>query len=367
VASHWNIFSIGRRKRSEDQLTEMLAWLVDVVPQVGTALVAMAFDHDVSDGELRVTTQPGITTGRLDALLSGPSFALIIESKIDSDFDPTQIPRYLQWLGDEFADRRELRLGLMTLTCRPLTAAQRAQLTSKEGRIRGVEHLWEQLHTVLNGLVDSPGGDAIETRLVAEFLDMLGEENLIPVQAFNDSELTAWRDASKTVDRFHTFFRACLSEIGDALGAQPISASKGAAHNYIYQDFLFPESRGRIAVGLQATDEERPPGGTARRAPWAWMGFELADWRERPEWPLVADRLDEAPPGGWMPGGTRLWGVRPKVWQYLDEIVGEGTFEEQRTCFAEACAASLEWIRQAEAVAASPSGETVEGGVGVGG
>jgi hypothetical protein len=72
VARVWNLFSIGRRQRNEDQLTEMLVWLVDAVPDVGGALVNFALEASRIDGDMQVTTQYGVAKGRLGAPFVGP-------------------------------------------------------------------------------------------------------------------------------------------------------------------------------------------------------------------------------------------------------------------------------------------------------
>ena len=42
-----NLFLLGRRPGFEDQLTEMLVWLISAVPEVGGAIVQLAFaDQD---------------------------------------------------------------------------------------------------------------------------------------------------------------------------------------------------------------------------------------------------------------------------------------------------------------------------------
>jgi hypothetical protein len=79
VARAWNIFSISREPRNEDQLTEMLAWLANAVPAVRRALLKLAFAESLDEREVEITTQHGIAKGRLDAFLSSESVALVVE------------------------------------------------------------------------------------------------------------------------------------------------------------------------------------------------------------------------------------------------------------------------------------------------
>jgi hypothetical protein len=338
----WSIFAIGRQRGKEDQLTEMLAWLIDAVPDVGRAIVDLAFDVPAGDGAIQVGTQAGIAAGRLDAVLTGPSFALVVESKLDSDFHDDQIKRYLDWLETTHEHRE--RRGLLTLTKHPLSERQRAELTGRCPGVVGSAHLWEELHAQLGSLLDSSDQDSLSAKLIEEFLSMLSEEGLIPVKPITADELTTWRDAAATVERFHDFFNKCKEAIAAALGAKPISNSAAARHAYAYQDYLLDDGT-RIVVGIDASDDGRVPKSVARRSLVLWMAVEA---KHRDDWAVVADRMDSAPPEGWSSRGHRWWGERPHVWRYLDEVLGVGSFEDQRARLGEACAAAVGWLRSAE-------------------
>jgi hypothetical protein len=339
MSGAWNLFAIGRRRRNEDQLTEMLVWLIDAVPDVGKALLALAFDDAVLDGELNVTTQHGIAKGRLDALLVGPTFALVVESKIDSGLGEDQIDRYLAWLAATHAHREHR--GLMTLTAHPISwDIEKAG----EIRVRGSAHLWEELHDLIEPLALAPDREPLESRLIEEFLEMIGEEGLIPMKPLGVAELGAWRPASETVSRFHDYFRECKSAIGVALGATPSSNAKSDHQGYTWQDYVYSDGC-KIVVGLQDSDHHRAPRSAERGLPLVWMAVEASHW---PHWGAVKDRLESSPPAGWT-AWTRWWGERPQIYRYLDEVLGEGTFEEQRKRLAEACSVGTAWLRDAGA------------------
>ena len=114
MARAWNIFSISREPRNEDQLTEMVAWLANSVPAVRRALLELAFGESLDELDVEITTQHGIAQGRLDAFLSSESVALVVESKLGSGYQDGQLTKYLKWLDTEFAER-PFR-GLLTLT-----------------------------------------------------------------------------------------------------------------------------------------------------------------------------------------------------------------------------------------------------------
>ena len=82
MTTEHNIFVIGRLADDEDQLTEMLAWLLSVVPETAKALSALAIpDLDIAGGAPKVTTQYVIPNGRLDAILELEDSVVVIESK----------------------------------------------------------------------------------------------------------------------------------------------------------------------------------------------------------------------------------------------------------------------------------------------
>jgi hypothetical protein len=171
-----NIFLLGRQPGFEDQLTEMLVWLISAVPDVGHALVRLAFDDiDVDHGDLEVTTQHRIAGGRLDALVKSESLVLVVESKLGSVYGVGQLRAYIDWLATEHKD--VAHKALMTLTAYPGPwpaddLAHAAQLD-----VVATPRRWHELNTALTSLTATL--DALPGRLAQEFLDMLREERLI--------------------------------------------------------------------------------------------------------------------------------------------------------------------------------------------
>jgi hypothetical protein len=330
----WNLFSIGRKRRNEDQLTEMLVWLIDAVPEVGRAIATLAFNGLSLDGEIKVTTQHGVAKGRLDALFVSPAFALVVESKIDSGFGDDQIARYLDWLSAAHAHRA--RRGLMTLTAHPTPWGEVDEKRAEAIGVVASAHLWEELHDVLEPVAAEADRDVLSARLIHEFLDMLGQEGLIPMKPLMPEEYAKWPDAWRAVRRFHEYFLDCREAIGAALGAK--ATSKSTSEGYIWQDYLYDDGC-KIVIGLNCSDD-RALRNIARDVPIVWMAVEAKHW---PDWPAAADRLDAARPEGWH-AWDRWWGERPQVWRHLDDVLGDGTFEEQRQRLAQACSVGTSWL-----------------------
>jgi hypothetical protein len=234
-----NLFLLGRRPGFEDQLTEMLVWLISAVPEVGRAIVRLAFgDLDVDTAQLQATTQHKIAAGRLDALLRTESLVLVVESKLGSFYGEGQLGAYIDWLASEHKEAAHRALMTLTAFEAPWPAddlAHAAQLAVVASPRR-----WHELHTALSPLTSAL--DELQARLVQEFLDMLGAEGLIPVAPLEGQELgDAWSRSWAVIERYHNYFRACTETIGEALQASPQWRAASAQATYVWLDFATAE------------------------------------------------------------------------------------------------------------------------------
>jgi hypothetical protein len=227
----------------------------------------------------------------------------------------------------------------MTLTAQaaPWSSADRER--AKLLGVVGTEHLWEELHAALEPIASEENVDPLASRLVGEFLDMLAEEGLIPVKPLAPNELAMWQDAWAVVERYHAFFDACKQALGDALGTPPSANSWSKSASYTYQDYVYDDGS-RIVVGLNCSEGERVPKAARRGVPMLWIAVEAKHW---PDWAKAKDRLEAAIPDHWN-AWHRWWGERPQIWRYLDEVVAQGTFEQQRDRLAAAVTASKAWL-----------------------
>jgi hypothetical protein len=337
-----NIFLIGRQPRAEDQLTEMLVWLAETVPAVRAKIAELGLRvDDIEPGEIEVSTQHGVVVGRLDAFLTGPDFALIVESKLDSGYGEGQIRKYLEWLRSDAVSQP--RRALMTLTAAgaPWSASDE-RYADANGIIRSARR-WEELHAAFAALASAARTSEVSDQLVSEFLEMLSEEGLVPIEPLAPSEMReAWANAWAVVRRFRDFFHACKPEIAARTGMSQVSSSSSDRGDWFWQDYRDADGT-RLVVGLYFTDEnERLPPGAHVRAPIVWFGV-LAD--HLPEWKAVSAWLGAHAPAGWHAGNS--WWGRPTAWRYLSDVVGEGSFDEQRDRLAAAMTAAQEWLAAA--------------------
>jgi hypothetical protein len=361
VARSWNIFSIGRERGDEDHLTEMLAWLAVAVPAVRDALIELAFDESIASEDVEITTQHGIAQGRLDAFLSSPSLALVVESKLGSDFGGDQLGKYLRWLdGVDFA-KRPYR-GLITITARAAEWPLADKDFAVERKIVARARLWEELHEALAPFrmgerdlrdrnmnegdldeVDLDEGD-LHGQLVGEFLEMLTDEGLVPMKPLTADVLQgAWSESCRLIERYREFFDACKDAIGKELGAELISGAKSdRGYFWFWQDYALT-SGARLVVGLHYTDEgEKAPGYVPSRTPTIFMAAEIGGEDAQ----AMHARLEAAPPSGWYVG-PRWYGKRPQVWRPLAPILDTTTVDEQRDALASTFSVGREWVERA--------------------
>jgi hypothetical protein len=332
-----NIFLVGRESGAEDQLTEMLVWLADAVPDVGAAVMRLGLgDIDVELPQIEASTQQGIAAGRLDALFTSETSIVVVESKLQSSYGEGQLRKYIDWLGTNDRAHRVL----MTLTERNAPWPPDELARASEVNVTASARRWQDLYVALNQVANRPEG-GLSARLVQEFQDMLAEEGLIPVKPLEGEELTdAWSRSQAIIERYHEYFRTCKDAIADALEAPPHPNRASAQATYVYQDFATVEGE-LIGVGLNYSDHGFPiTPKVYRNAPIVWLTIEANDW---PGWESAIASLEANPPEGWRVNPNR-WYYRPQVWRYLDEIIGAGTFEEQRARLAAACGQGRGWL-----------------------
>jgi hypothetical protein len=169
---------------------------------------------------------------------------------------------------------------------------------------------------------------------------MLAEEGLIPEKPLAGAELgDAWTRSETVIRRYLDYFRACRDAVAEALDATPHPNRSSATQSYVYQDFETKQGE-FIGIGLWSSDKIWTSSKAHRKAPVVWTTIDAANWRN---WEAAQIRLEASPPPGWTVEPLR-WYARPTVWRYLDDIVGAGTFDEQRARFAESCAEARSWF-----------------------
>src|SRR6266480_5386231 len=110
MATSWNIFSIARRGSAddEDQLTELLAYLLQEEPSLAQVLLA---DLGLKAPRCSIATQRRVEDGRLDLELDSSGHVhVVFESKLGSSTDYEQCAKYIEHLASSEVAARALVL-----------------------------------------------------------------------------------------------------------------------------------------------------------------------------------------------------------------------------------------------------------------
>jgi hypothetical protein len=339
VAQAPNIFRIGRISGHEDQLTNLLVWLVGAVPEVGAALISMGLREHVAASDVTAVSQVVIKGSRFDAVISGSGVRLIVESKLGSEYSDRQILKYLEWLSRHPSDGAS---GLMTLTRRNERWPTEDEEFARSHGIAAEAKRWADLHDVLEPLASREGEDTLAARLVHEFLEMLEAENLVPVRPLTTEDLgTRWADSWRAVRHYGEFFEACRDAIAEHMEATAFPNRWSNRGDWPYQRYALEDST-TVVVGLGNTDEFEKDLPAPTHTPILWIGVlaeHLANWED------VKKALHATRPSGWREGNDRSG--HPTAWRYLAEVIQAPDFDDQREALARAAAEARTWISAA--------------------
>ena len=163
------------------------------------------------------------------------------------------------WNGSTRSSGRPYR-GLLTLTAQEAAwPADDVAFAAAKGIVIAARR-WADLHELLEPLTDAAAAaeGGLAPQLVREFLEMLTDEGLVPVEPLRESELgTAWADSWDIIRRYRDFFVACRERIGESLGAAPIGPSRYGRGDAFWQDYRFDDGA-RLLVGLYHSVGRRP-------------------------------------------------------------------------------------------------------------
>lgn len=181
-----NLFSIGRREGDENQLTEMLAYLLQEERGLtGQLLIALGLPAD-PHAPWQVETQRAIPNGFLDLVAFVPGQALVIlESKLGSFTDFAQMAKYIDYAAAQpVAGLRALVFTTQHPEAWPAGIAEHA-------RSHGVLLFEPRWQAVADALSRS------EQTLPIDFVAMLAEEGLVHPAALTTENWQAWREGHK--------------------------------------------------------------------------------------------------------------------------------------------------------------------------
>jgi hypothetical protein len=342
-----NVFSLGRRTGDEDQLTEYLAWLIEVLPSVGGTVIDLALGRasDAATQEISVATQHRFPGRRLDAMIETDAVRLVIESKLNSGYGEGQLEDYLRWLAENRKSGQQQ--VLMTVTIEPKPWPSTAQQLAAELGVLAQPTRWENLHEAFLALLEEDRLSGLDAQLVGEFCDLLAQEGFVPMRPLNAAELgPLWQESREAIDRFHAYYRACETPIAAALGVTAVGRGSFKPEQ-AYRTFWFDELGTGLAVGIYASGADWKLSGAnqLRKVPVLMAACWGNAWEDAVDFAAMADHLDANAPAGWT--RTERFYKCPCVLRYLDGAVGHGTFDQQQANLANAFVPLRAWVESA--------------------
>lgn len=184
-----NLFRIGRKGRrgDENQLTEMLAYLLQEEPQ---CIAEIASELGIGDEQgWRLDTQRAIPKGFLDLTMYVPGRAIvIIESKLGSTTDYPQLSKYIAYARDV---RASLKFVVLT-TQHPHAWPLGIEKFAEEANVMLLQLRWQKVADALR---------RVGTTLPTDFVDMLDEEGLAMPAGVSPEDWEVWNRGNEVTRR----------------------------------------------------------------------------------------------------------------------------------------------------------------------
>jgi hypothetical protein len=227
-----NLFLIARKghEGDENQLTEMLAWLLEQVPELGPLWLAdLGYPIDEIT-EWYVETQRAVPGGFIDLVLFAPGQALVIvESKLGSTTDFAQIEKYVKYAKSVTLSGEKC---LIFMTQNPEPWPIGVQNVAGD-EVRLVLCRWQALGTFLY---------ASTNQLAQDFAAMLAREGLLKPEAITTDDWEAWQRGSDVTRRLAKLLEEIVSDV-QALERGCVKAGSVTLSNngLLYRLFHFEE------------------------------------------------------------------------------------------------------------------------------
>lgn len=302
-----NLFLLGRRAGSEDQLTEMLAYLWERQPDLVGRWLESLPGLDAPVGPWIVATQVAEAgVGRFDLTLEAPGEAfIVVESKLEAELTAEQLSRYI----DHAASRTEPLRVVASLTRHPPPRAPELFARADAAGVQLLQTRWQELASAI--------ADAFTEGEAGDFVRMLIEEGLVVPDAITAEDLETWNRGAAVLARI----KAVLVEARPGVcalspGLRP-SSRWGSDERWIYSGYASE----RIEVGVGFAANESP-----RRLDSPPIVFVYLRNLEVPA-SDVSERVRAALHA--VPGATQVWSGYPTVSRPASEILLAADFRQQ--------------------------------------
>jgi hypothetical protein len=238
MSERTNIFSIARRGShdDEDQLTELMAWLLHEEPDVAAGLVE-GFGFEAKPTS--IATQVKVLGGRLDLELTTTGTARVaIESKLGSATDFAQCEKYIDHLAAQ--DEPVRTLLLLTKLREPWPDG--IQELAADRNVHLVARRWWDVTSLLR---------TTQISLAHDFATMLEDEGLVVPGPLQDADWTGSAEIPPAATALLTELKPGLTSL--SVGFRRGILTRGRSTNYRSIYYLAYFKRAQVGPGLAAS------------------------------------------------------------------------------------------------------------------
>lgn len=236
-----NIFAIARRGSTgdEDQLTELLAYLIQEQPAIASKLLADFGYKHVPSSTLK--TQRCVVGGRLDLEFEVPECAsVVVESKLGATIGARQCKKYIEHL----ASKPQKVRSLVKLTKLHEPWPEGIEEFAAKHNVELVARRWWDVTSLLRGA--SIGGP-----LANDFAEMLVDEGIVVPGRLTEDD---WADSSEIPPAAIALvaeLKGMLAQLSTGFRRQAIFRGRDLGFRSLYCLAYF--ERAQVGAGLAAT------------------------------------------------------------------------------------------------------------------
>jgi hypothetical protein len=241
-----NLFLIGRRPYDENQLTEMLAYVLQGAPELVSALLDAA-DCRADAADWDVETQRTTDDGRRpDLWLTADDALVVLEIKLGATYSDSQPLDYFRHLEKQPQGTRALVLLTATKDVPP---AEVVNAAAANPQVQLCHLRWQDLYTSF-----SESG-----RLGQDFAAVLAKEGLMKPPALGSDDYAAWKRGMEAAQHLRLLLEEASDELAALLPGAIRRSTPSIRERHVQRQFDF--ERAQFIVGFLISRSPRDPQG----------------------------------------------------------------------------------------------------------
>lgn len=236
-----NIFAIARRHSAgkEDQLTELLAYLIQEQPAIASELLADVGYKDVPSSTIR--TQVGVVGGRLDLELEASDRAsVVVESKLGATIGAGQCEKYIEYLASKPMPR-----SFVLLTKLDEPWPEGVPELARKRKVKLVARRWWDVTSLLQ---------RTSIDLANDFAEMLEDEGIVVPGRLTEDDWATSSEIPPAASALVAELKGELAQLSTGFRRQAMFKGRDSGFRSLYCLAYF--ERAQIGPGLAASWED---------------------------------------------------------------------------------------------------------------